>query len=26
LDKTISSQLDPDNVKRMYEWVVKWIK
>jgi len=25
LDKTISSQLDPDNVKRMYEWVVKWI-
>ncbi|HCO93489.1 MAG TPA: hypothetical protein DIU00_05995 [Phycisphaerales bacterium] len=26
LDKTISSQFDPDNVKRMYEWVVKWIK
>jgi len=26
LGKTISSQLDPDNVKRMYEWVVKWIK
>jgi len=26
LDKTISSQLDPDNVKRMYKWVVKWIK
>jgi hypothetical protein len=26
LDKTISSQLDPDNVKRMYEWVVKWVK
>ncbi|MGB2864181.1 MAG: hypothetical protein WBC05_12700 [Sedimentisphaerales bacterium] len=26
LDKTISSQLDPDNVRRMYEWVVKWIK
>lgn len=26
LDKTIRSQLDPDNVKRMYEWVVKWIK
>ena len=26
LDKTIRSQLDTDNVKRMYEWVVKWIK
>jgi len=25
LDKTISSQLDPDNVNRMYEWVLKWI-
>lgn len=25
LDKTISSQLDPDNVKRMHEWVAKWI-
>ena len=26
LDKTIRSQLDTDNVKRMYEWVVNWIK
>ncbi|MGB2862856.1 MAG: hypothetical protein WBC05_05980, partial [Sedimentisphaerales bacterium] len=26
LDKTISSQLDPDNVKRMFEWVIKWMK
>ena len=26
LDKTIKSQLDPGNVTRMYEWVVKWIK
>ena len=26
LDKTIRSQLDPDNVKRMFEWVVKWMK
>lgn len=26
LDKTISSQLDPDNVKLMFEWVIKWIK
>ena len=23
LDKTIRSQLDPENVRRMYEWVVK---
>lgn len=26
LDKTIRSQLDPENVKRMYEWVVEWLK
>ena len=26
LDKTIRSQLDPDNVKRMYEWVAEWLK
>jgi len=26
LDKTISSQLDPDNVNRMYEWVAKLLK
>jgi len=26
LDKTIRSQLDPVNVKRMFEWVKKWIE
>jgi hypothetical protein len=26
LDKTIRLQLDPDNVKRMYEWVTEWLK
>jgi hypothetical protein len=26
LDKTIRSQLDPDNAKRMYELVVQWLK
>lgn len=26
LDKTIRSQLDPVNVKRMFEWVEKWIE
>ena len=26
LDKTIRSQLDPENVKRMYEWVVEWLR
>ncbi|UCE48153.1 MAG: hypothetical protein JSW47_21460 [Phycisphaerales bacterium] len=26
LDKTIRLQLDPHNVKRMYEWVAEWLK
>lgn len=26
LDKTIRSQLDPENVKRMSEWIKKWIE
>ena len=26
LDKTIRLQLDPDNVRRMYEWVAEWLK